>query len=74
MKISVFLAFLLSWSLVSSSPRQETSNDKSVGESNHENDGGSDSSGFARTNEASSGKDWGGDTWDLLSQTVCSAI
>ncbi|EFN81475.1 uncharacterized protein LOC105185997 [Harpegnathos saltator] len=65
MKISVILAFLFFGNFASSEPHRVRPNDKSVkGESYHANDGGSDSSNFARTessDEASSGKDWGGE-------------
>lgn len=75
MKILVILSFLLCWSFVSPNPHHEKSNDKSVGESNHINDG-SDTptlAGEEYSNEASSGKDWRDlfNFLNLLNHKVC---
>ncbi|KMQ96062.1 hypothetical protein RF55_3682 [Lasius niger] len=67
MNISVILSFLLCWSFVSPNPHHEKSNDKSVGESNHINDGSDTLTlGKEYSDEPSSGKDWGGDFFNFL--------
>lgn len=70
-KISVILSFLLCWSFVSPNLHHEKSNDKSVGESNYINDG-SDLTlvGKEYSDEASSGRDWGGDSSNVLNHKV----
>jgi len=74
MKISVILSSLLCWSFVSSNLHHEKSNDKGVGESNYINDGSDLTlAGKEYSDEASSGKDWGGDL-NFLNRKVCLTL
>lgn len=59
---SVIVAFLLCWSAVSPIPHHKTSNSKSVNEVDYVIEHNDDNANLGKesTDEASSGKDWGG--------------
>lgn len=75
-KTSVIIAFLLYWSAVSPNPHHKISNSKSVNEVDYVIEHNDNANlGKESTDEASSGKDWGGNIiqniLNFLYQNVC---